>query len=558
MRYASRIFFLILALLWSLVIFPSTPLSTEKERSVPLPNNLLAGWESISMDDMKIIINFLASDELEGREAGERGGKIASMFLSSWFQALNLQSYDGGKEAKDFFQAIPCIMAQTDHSNSYISLEKTEDPSCEKIFPLEVDAFYSPQSPDSFSITAPILFAGFGIEAPEYHYDDYKDVNARGKIVLVFNHEPQEKDEMSIFKGKKTTRYSMPQVKAKIAQEKGALALIIIRDRNNPHPSLAVTLSKRGNKEERGKFLGIESESYPIPIFFAEDKIADAISAGTGIDFSEKQKEIDTTLKSTAQDIPGANLTLRILMKNQKNIKLNNIVGKVEGNDDVLKEESIIIGAHYDHLGIRKDGIIYNGADDNASGVSVLLSLAKAFIKNSVKPKRSIFFVGFAAEEKGVIGSTYFSSHFPIPKENISAMINLDELGRNNSDKEENSNMAIAFMSGQSPELKEIIKKSNEIVKLDIRYYPTLRFYTNSDHAPFHNLDIPSIFFFSGFHSDYHQPSDTPDKINYTKIEKLTKMIYLTVWDLANRGEKVKFDKSITEEPEKDEFDKPF
>lgn len=559
MRKAITILMLFFTLLWFVATVPSLSLPTgTEEKKISIPDDLLKGWESISMDDMKLVINFLASDELEGREAGKRGSKIASMLISLWFQASNLQRSEEGKEAKDFFQEIPCVIADVDHSNSYLSLKKTDDPNHEKIFLFEEKVFYSPQSPESFSITAPILFAGYGIEAPEYHYNDYKEADARGKIVLVFNHEPQEKDESSIFKGKKTTRYSMPQIKAKIAQEKGALALVIMRDRNNPHPSMAATLSRRGDKEERGRFFGIENESYPIPIFYVEDEVADLLASGSAINFSAKQKEIDSTLKSEPFDIPGTSLILRVFMKNRKSLKVNNVVGVIKGNDEALKKEAVIVGAHYDHLGKKKSGKIYYGADDNASGVSALLSLVKAFSKNPVPPERSIIFVAFAAEEKGAIGSTYLSSHLPIPKEDVSVMINMDELGRNNSDEEENSNMAIAFMSGQSPELKEIIKKSNEHTGLDIRYYPSLKFHTSSDQAPFHNRDIPIIFFFSGFHSDYHQPSDTPDKINYHKLEKLTKLIYLTVWNLANRSEKVLFDKTITEEPEKDKFDKPF
>ncbi len=533
-----------------------SPIKAE-ENIDTLPDNLHTGWETISEDDMHYIIGLLASDLFEGREAGEMGGKLASHFISSWFHALNLESY-AEEGSKNFFQEIPCLSANVDHSRSFVSLKKKDDPHYEKIFLLEKDVFYSAQSPHSFSITAPLLFAGYGIDAPKYKYNDYEGVNANGKIVIVFNHEPQEKEDTSVFRGKKATRYSMPQIKAEIAEKKGAIALIIIRDRNNPHPSMAQTLSRRGDKEERSRFFGAVNPSYPIPTFFAEDEVADLIIARTGIDLSGKQKAIDSTLRTVSMDIPGATLTLRLFMENHKEIAENNVMGVIRGIDEKLKKEAIIIGAHYDHLGKKSNGEIYYGADDNASGISTLLSLAKAFQANPVKPKRSIIFLAFAGEEKGVIGSTFFTSHMILPKENISAMINMDELGRNNSDEEENSNMAIAFMSGQAPELKEIIKKSNEVTGLDIRYYPTLSFYTNSDHDAFHNMDIPCIFFFSGFHSDYHQPSDIPDKINYPKLEKLTKMIYLTVWDLANRDDKVFFDSSITEEPEKDKFDKPF
>ncbi len=546
---------LIFVLAFIIIIFPShsPPIKAQEKTNTP-PSELLPGWETISMNEMKFLIELLASDLFEGREAGKRGGQLTSFFISSWFQALQLQSY-AEENSIDYFQEIPCMTADVDYSRSFISMKKE---AYEKTFLLEKDVFYSPQSPHSFSISAPLLFAGFGIDAPEYQYNDYEGVDAKGKIVVVFNHEPQENEETSVFKGEKITRYSIPKIKAKIAQEKGALALIIIRDRNNSHPSMAATLSRRGDKEERGRFFGVESQSYPIPVFFIEDEVADLIVAGGSIDLSAMQKEIDSTLGNVSSDIPEVILTLRVLMEDARKITENNVIGVIQSVDEELKKEAVIIGAHYDHLGKKKSGKIYYGADDNASGVSVLLSLVKAFQANLTKPRRSIIFIAFAGEEKGVIGSTFFTTHMPLPKENVSAMINLDELGRNNSDKEENSNMSIAFMSGQSPELKEIIKKSNEKTGLDIRYYPTLKFFTNSDQAPFHNMGIPSIFFFSGFHSDYHQPSDTPEKINYPKLEKLARMIYLTVWELANRGEKVIFDRTITEEPKKDKFDKPF
>ncbi|MEW5806685.1 MAG: M20/M25/M40 family metallo-hydrolase [Acidobacteriota bacterium] len=525
--------------------------------TLPCPDEALTGFRSISRNDIRTIVEILASDELEGREAEARGGRLASMFIASWLSAARIPAFGSGGFLNDYFQEIPCISADVDAGSSYISLEKEDGKEMDRKFPLEENAFYSPQSAENFSITAPVVFAGYGIEAPEYDYHDFGSFTMRGKIAIVFNHEPQEQDEKSIFKGAKATRYSMPQMKAQIAREKGAVALVIMRDRNNSHGSMRETLSRRGTKEERGHFLGIEGEPSLIPIFYVEDAVADEIFERSGIDLKEKQAEIDRTLKSEPVDLKGITLTLNVLMKDKKRISLNNVMAKIEGSDILFKDEAVIVAAHYDHLGVKPDGI-YHGADDNASGVSALLSLARALHINPVKPKRSIYFVSFAAEEKGVIGSKYLSSHLPVPKEKISVMINMDELGRNNSDREQNADMAIAFMSGQAPELKEIIRKSNEILGMDIKYYPTLTFLTNSDHSLFHDMSIPIVFFFSGFHGDYHKPTDMADKINYPKMERLTRLIYLTIWDIANREGKVKFDRSITKEPEKDEFDKPY
>ena len=547
---------LFLPVIMLLIVF--APLFSEEESSAArsAPQAALPGFDSISSSDMKLIIETLASDEFEGREADARGGRLASMFISAWLSAAGVPQWKGSEISNGFLQPVPCLSADVDTANSFISLKKKTAGS-EKIFPLEGEVFHSPQSPENFSVTAPVVFAGYGIDAPEYDYSDYGASDVRGKIVIAFNHEPQEKDEKSIFRGTKTTRYSMPQVKAQTAQERGAVALLIIRDRNNLHRSMAETLAMRGSKEERGHFLGIEGDLPSIPIFYLEDSAADEIFRASAIDPGKTQAEIDKSLKSEPVSLDDVTLALNVVMKDKKRIVLNNIISKLDGSDSKLKDEAVIVSAHYDHLGSRPEGI-YHGADDNASGVASLLMLARAFNSNPVKPKRSIYFVFFTAEEKGVIGSKYFASNLPLQKEKISAVINLDELGRNNMDKESNADMAIAFTSGQSPELREIVKKSNGPVGLDMKYYPTLRFLTNSDHALFHNMMIPVIFFFSGFHDDYHKTTDTADKINLSKLDKLTRLAYGTILDIANRESRIRFDPGITAEPEKDEFEKPY
>lgn len=528
----------------------------QKETLVAVPGSARAGFESISHDDLKSIVTLLASDDFEGREAETRGERLTAAFISAWLSGSGIEGWKGGKAMNEYVQVIPCIAADVDAENSSVLLQMRRLDS-EKSFALESEVYYSPQSSENISFSAPVVFAGYGIDAPEYGYDDYGSFDVQGKIVIVFNHEPQEKVETSIFRGAKTTRYTMPQTKARTAQERGALALVIMRDRNNPHRSMGETLAMRGSKEERGHFLGIDGAPPLIPILYIEDPVADEIFARSKIDLKERQAKIDETLKSTPILLKDVTLSLKMTMKNEKKLTLHNIIARVEGVDNTRKDEALIVGAHYDHLGTKPEGI-YHGADDNATGVAALLTIARAFEVNSVRPKRSIYFVFFAAEEKGVVGSKFLTTHLPVQKDRIAAMLNLDELGRDNMDREENAAMAIAFSSGQAPELKKIVQDSNSRIGLDMKYYPTLRFLTNSDHSLFHDMDIPVIFFFSGFHGDYHQTTDTAEKINYAKLEKLTQLIYLTIWEIASRDEKVRFDTSITEEPEKDEFERPY
>ncbi len=528
----------------------------EKGGTAVVPEPAHQGFDTISYDDLKSIVALLASDDFEGREADSQGERITAAFITAWLSGSGIQGWKGGNTMNDYIQMIPCVAADVDTGSSSLVLQMHR-PDAEKSFALESDAYYSPQSPNSVSLSAPVVFAGYGIDAPEYGYNDYGSFDVRDKIVIVFNHEPQEKIETSIFRGAKMTRYTMPQTKARIAQERGARALVIMRDRNNPHRSMGETLAMRGSKEERGHFLGIEGAQPLIPILYIEDPVADEIFARSKIDLKETQARIDETLKSMPVLLKDVTLSLNMVMKDEKKLTLRNLIAMIEGADRTLKEEALIVGAHYDHLGMKPEGI-YHGADDNATGVAALLMTSRAFEMNSARPKRSIYFVFFAAEEKGVIGSTFLSTHLPVQKERISAMLNLDELGRNNMDKEENAMMAIAFTSGQSPELKKIVQDGNAVIGLDMKYYPTLRFLTNSDHSLFHDMEIPVIFFFSGFHEDYHQTTDTAEKINYTKLEKLTQLIYLTAWEIANRDEKIRFDTSITQESEKDEFERPY
>jgi Zn-dependent M28 family amino/carboxypeptidase len=270
---------------------------------------------------------------------------------------------------------------------------------------------------------------------------------------------------------------------------------------------------------------------------------------------------IDTDLQTGAVPL-NKHTNIKIRFKDKIEVVTNNIIGYLPGVDAELSQEYLVIGAHYDHEGKSEEGI-FLGADDNASGVAGLLELAQAFSQSPSKPKRSILFIAFTAEEKGLLGSAYYTSHPLLPLNKAIAMINMDEIGRNGAGtfKEMNapdlettgSNYLMVLYSAQTPLLEALNKEANREIGLDLDFDPNINFSSsgNSDQTNFHNAGIPSLFYFTGFHPDYSRPSDTPDKINYQKMTSIINLIYNVSEELLNAQIRPTFDNSIKSVPKK-------
>jgi Zn-dependent M28 family amino/carboxypeptidase len=257
-------------------------------------------------------------------------------------------------------------------------------------------------------------------------------------------------------------------------------------------------------------------------------------------------------------------LALNIVVKNDT-IGTQNVVGVWEGSDPVLKDEYVALGAHYDHVGLgrQKGDFIYNGADDDGSGTTALLAMAEALAHATVRPKRSVLFVWHAGEEKGLWGSRYFTDYPTIPLERIVTQLNIDMIGRSRPEGDNDSRdkdlsgpndiyvIGSKMMSTELGEMSEAVNKSFLNLNFNYRYDDPSdpnRFFFRSDHYNYARKGIPIIFYFDGVHQDYHQPGDSPDKIDYPKMEKVARTIYMTLWEIANKPVRPKVDKQLPTE----------
>ncbi len=374
-----------------------------------------------------------------------------------------------------------------------------------------------------------MVFAGYGITAAEYHYDDYAQIDAKGKIVVILRYEPQDQDEKSPFQGKTRTRHAGLEAKVTNAKIHGATAVILI---NN-----AVTFP-----EDREKLDAFGNQSgaldMGIPAIQVRADRAQAWFDSSGHDLSGIVKAIDRTLEPQSFRFPPS-LTAKLHIEIDRVLRpTHNVAGFLPGES----AEYIVIGAHYDHLGFGRQFSmapsevpkLHPGADDNASGTAAVMELARYFSARP-KPKRGILFVAFSGEEIGLLGSSHLAAHMPYPIENLAAMINLDMVGRMKDGK---FYLAGAATGSNFRPLIDAALQGHSGLKPEISDNLSIG---GSDHTSFSARQIPALFFFSGLHSDYHRPSDTWDKIETGPYEKLIRVVASTLEELANAPARPQF-----------------
>lgn len=506
------------------------------------PNTRLQpGLETIKAANLRADLFFLSSDALEGRMSLERGSEVALQWIADEFTKAGLKPAAGDS----FLQPVPLVEYKMDREQTFLKV---------RVHGTE-ETFHAPEAtgnyPNDGVYRGHVVFAGFGITAPELHYDDYSTIDARGKIVLVFNHEPQEDDETSIFNGKGNTRYANARAKMMIAWQHGAVALLIAPDPNHKPghergPLDAANTTGASLRTPRPIQAIADEDS--IPVFNVSAKIAEQLLGATGKTPSELQNSIDSTLKPASALLGEDEAELHVTTALRKRAISYNVAGLVEGSDPQLRSETVLVSGHYDHDGLRMDGAIYHGADDNGSGTVGVVALAHAFALNPAKPKRSLLFVVFAAEERGLLGSYYYAAHPLRPIASTRAQINFDMIGRDEKDSAQTrglieiapdtSNEVNIVGTKYSPEYRAAVEKENEYVGLHLSYKwdddTVLNVLFRSDQYPLLMHNVPAMWWFTGFHPDYHQVTDTADKINYGKMEKILKLAYLTAFNFAD------------------------
>lgn len=485
--------------------------------------------EQITQDVLRKHISVLASDSLEGRDTGTPGMRKAAAYVSDVFRKTGVQP----ALQDSYLQQMPFIR----QSAASISISSGEH---QFIFG---DDYIVTDLPQQLQLkNTEIIFAGYGIVDTSSSWNDYLNLDVKGKTVMIFDDEPfGKKGKSPITKTKEPSSWSKnDEQKIKIAFDKGASAVLLV---NNDMKGLQ-RIARRWMAGGRLKLLENEKETF-MPVIHITDNMADDLLKTTGTSSSELKGVIGRTGKPKPFAIQQP---IDIDINSEKTF-CTNIIGVVEGSDK--KDEVIVVSAHIDHLG-KRDGKIYYGADDDASGCAGVMAMAEQFAKAKSEgngPRRTIVFVTFSAEEKGLLGSRYYVNNPIFPLENTIANLNIDMIGRSDTIARNTTNYTYIIGSDRlSSDLHMIHENANAEcceVTLDYKYNDEkdpLRLYYRSDHYNFVKNNIPAIFYFTGLHEDYHQPTDTVDKIDFSKTVNITRLIFNTAWELANREERITLD----------------
>jgi hypothetical protein len=529
----------------ALAVLTASSALTANAALAPVPAAQKPGFDRIREADLRADLGFLASDGLQGRMSLQPGDEAAIQWVAAEFAKAGLTpAATDARGAASFFQTVPLLEYRPNTAANSITLQVGATTTRWK-FPDFTGGYKS-----DLDLTAPLVFAGYGITAPGIGYDDYQGLDARGKIVVVIEHEPQENDPKSRFGGTGNTRHATNRVKALNAQAHGALALIVLAEPNRKHPSNIDRVARIGGSLRRVQTLPTQAlveDDLNIPILTVTDKVAASLLAGTGSTPPALQAAIDTGPTPQSRSVAGASLTIHLENSVRSRGASSNVVGLLPGSDPKLAAETIIISGHHDHDGFTGPDI-YHGADDNGSGTVGVVTLARAFAANPVKPKRSILFVVFAAEERGLLGAYHLARQPLRPLATTRAMINFDMIGRDETASEQTdglitipadtTNRLNLIGAGYSPDFDRVVKAANASVglTLDDRFDKdnALNVFFRSDQFPFVLHDIPAFWFFTGFHPDYHQITDTADRINYGKMTNILRLSYLSAWRFAD------------------------
>ena len=493
---------------------------------------------TIKADDLKSYLTELASDAFEGRETGTEGQRKAAEYIAGKFEEFGLPAIG---EAGSYFQAITFTTESWNSGGPRLEVNGTSYKHLSDFI-----TFPSLNASRPEFKASEVLFLGYGIDDPRY--SDYNGVDVRGKTVMIYSGEPVNDKDISWLTGDQTRSEWSENWRKKLeaAHLHGVSTLLII------DPEIKKTAGEGRRGLLRGEMKMGEGEQPELR--YANSVLISSTLAReiVGKKFRKFVRLRDGIRKSgkPARMPLSADLSLGQL-KDVKQVTGVNVLGYIEGTDPVLKNEVVVVSAHYDHLGKRGESI-YRGADDNASGTSTVMEIAQALAqarKEGRGPRRSVLCLLVSGEEKGLLGSAYYAEHPVFPIENTIANVNVDMVGR--TDKAHEGNPEYIYVIGSdrlSTELHHINEAVNATytnVTLDYTFNAEddpNRFYYRSDHYNFAKKGIPAIFYFSGVHEDYHQPGDTADKIMYGKMEKIGHLIFYTTWELANRPERIKVD----------------
>ncbi len=481
--------------------------------------------EAISPDAAKFLISYLAADSMMGRNTPSPELDRSADFLATQFQEIGLQPVNGS-----YFQQVRMNRVHLGDTNTVTLFTPQAGQKT-----LEIKKDFMPfETTARGQAQAEVVFVGYGISSPEHNYDDYSGIDVKGKIVLALKGGPNDQKADSPFSPQKRLPAIKLNEKVAVAIARGAVGFMLV---TNP---LRSSLLKPAGFPWPNLFKGFPADAVPTILAHEEKERIPCVQVGEealksffgSVDSCKAlAQRIDSLYQPHSMALSGHRVDLHTSIKIRTEIS-RNVVALLPGADEVLKDELIIVGAHYDHVGVKKNvpagqDSINNGADDNASGTAGVVLTAAAFAKEKEPPARSVLFIAFAGEERGLYGSETYVANPLFPLEKTVAMINMDMIGRNKVDS------LTIYGRSNAPELWDIAAKENKHIKF--RLSPGLvKESGGSDHTPFNKKKIPTLFFHTGLHSDYHNVGDEAGKISYGKLALAARLCYRTVWQLAN------------------------
>ncbi len=491
---------------------------------------LVAAPAAIEPDTLLQHIKFLSSDELKGRGNGSAELESAGNYIAEQFKAVGLEP---GGSNKEWFQPFQLYAGLTVGAANKLSIGMTGRTISfalgESYYPLSAPSNEDPTKPSTELRELPLVFAGYGLAVPDIGYDDYRDIDVNGKAVLIFSHEPQERDASSRLNGTRPMPQTTLSAKAALARSKGARILLVVSDPVHKVDDAPYALFGPDP----------DAEDHGIPVLRIRRTEAQPLLDAWQLESVARQIDSDLVPRSRALSDGKVDYT-EYLAKNRRTVR--NVVGVLTGSDPARANEAIVIGAHYDHVGLGgrlsvtpdKAGEIHNGADDNASGTASIIEIARAAIADRSRFPRTLIFVAFAGEERGLLGSAHYVNSPRVPVENTIAMLNLDMVGRANGSVDVSGlNSAPSIES----DLKTAIKASASSLKIK-REGPGAG---RSDDYNFLARRVPAINFFTGFHNDYHRPGDDWQKIDSAGTSQVASLALELAAALANRTTRPEF-----------------
>ncbi|EDP70522.1 hypothetical protein FBALC1_07183 [Flavobacteriales bacterium ALC-1] len=481
---------------------------------------------TITSEELKTMLYKYASDEFEGRETGEKGQKMAVEYLKNQYKAMGIPTPLGGD---DYFQEVPLEKQQA--AKAQLSVNGKSFESFEHHIVLA--------NTESLELSVnDIVYVGCGIDAD--NYSDYKDVDVKGKFILVKAGEPKDVDGNYVTSGtSEETKWSSGRQslssKRDAARDHGAKGMLLMD--SGLFPRYAPFFKRQAESGSSGR-LSLKSNTPGMTMLMINEDLGKALHA--------------SILEDNTSKVLDSKMNL-VIENKAESVTSENVVAFIKGSEK--PDEIVVISAHLDHEGI-KNGEVYNGADDDGSGTIAILEIAEAFKmaeKAGHGPKRSLLFLHVTGEEKGLLGSRHYTDNDPIfPLANTVADLNIDMIGRIDPKRKEGDRNYVYLigsdkLSTDLHNISEEVNKKYTNVELDYTYNDENdpnRFYYRSDHYNFAKNNIPVIFYFNGTHDDYHRPSDTPDKIEYDLLENRTRLVFHTAWEVANRADRIVVDKA--------------